>query len=87
MISEYLLDETEIDTLVAMVGAVDKKEFKKLFESIAQSAEQEETIRAFLLPMFDDVVSKRPEFLLPSAETIVDAMVVLAGEGTDSKEL
>ena len=86
MISEYLLDETEIDTLVAMVGAVDKKEFKKLFESIAQSAEQEETIRTFLLPMFDDVVSKRPEFLLPSAETIVDAMVVLAGEGTDSKE-
>ena len=87
MIGEYLLDEAEIDVLVEKVGSVDKKEFKKLFESIAQSAEQEETIRTFLLPMFDDIVSKRSEFLLPSAETIVDAMLILASEGTDSNEL
>lgn len=80
MIGEYLLDEEEIDALVSKIGEVDQKAFKKLFESIAQAEKQEETIRSFLAPMFDDVVSKRPEFLLPSAETMVDAMVTLAGE-------
>lgn len=87
MIGEYLLDEEEIDALVSKIGEVDQKAFKKLFESIAQAEKQEETIRSFLAPMFDDVVSKRPEFLLPSAETMVDAMVTLAGEVEEAVEL
>ena len=83
MIGEYLLDEAEIDVLVTKIGEVDQKAFKKFFESISQAEKQEETIRAFLAPMFDEVVATRPEFLLPSAETIVDAMVELAdGLGT-----
>ena len=87
MIGEYLLDEEEIDALVAKIGEVDQKAFKKLFESIAQAEQQEETIRTFLVPMFDDVVANRPEFLLPSAETVVDAMVALAGEAEETEEL
>ena len=87
MIGEYLLDEAEIDSLVAKIGEVDQKAFKKLFETIAQSEQQEETIRTFLAPMFDDVVANRPEFLLPSAETVVDAMVALAGEAEETETL
>lgn len=78
MIGEYLLDDAEIDALVTKIGEVDQKAFKKLFESIAQAEKQEETIRSFLTPMFDDVVANRAEFLLPSAEMVVDAMVGLA---------
>ena len=77
MIGEYLLDDAEIDALVTQISEVDQKTFKKLFESIAQAEKQEETIRSFLTPMFDDVVAKRAEFLLPSAEMVVDAMVGL----------
>lgn len=84
MIGEYLLDEAEIDALVALIGEVDQKTFKKLFESISQATEQEETVRAFLTPLFDDVVSKRPEFLLPSAETMIDAMVSLVYDEEES---
>lgn len=80
MVGEYLLDEKEIDTLVTNIGETDQKVFKKLFESIAQSENQEETIRAFLTPVFDAVVAKRPAFLLPSAETMVNAMAELADE-------
>lgn len=80
MIGEYFLDEAEIDALVNKIGESDQKAFKKLFESIAQAEQQEETIRAFLTPIFDDVVANRPEFMLPEAETMVDAMVSLAGE-------
>lgn len=80
MVGEYLLDEKEIDTLVTNIGETDQKAFKKLFESIAQSENQEETIRAFLTPVFDAVVAKRPAFLLPSAETMVNAMAELADE-------
>lgn len=87
MIGEYLLDETEIDALVTKIGEVDQKAFKKFFESISQAENQEETIRAFLAPVFDDVVATRPEFLLPSAETIVDAMAELADDFESTVEL
>lgn len=87
MIGEYFLDEAEIDALVTKIGESDQKAFKKLFESIAQAEQQEETIRAFLTPIFDDVVSSRPEFMLPAAETMVDAMVALAGEAEETAEL
>lgn len=84
MIGEYLLDEAEIDTLVTKIGEVDQKAFKKFFESISQAEKQEETIRAFLAPILDDVVAARPEFLLPSAETMVDAMMALADESGET---
>ena len=83
MIGEYFLDEAEIDMLVTKIGESDQKAFKKLFESIAQAEKQEETIRNFLTPVFDDVVSKRTEFLLPSAGTMVDAMLKLACEESE----
>lgn len=80
MIGEYLLDEEEIDTLITSIGKTDQKAFKKLFEWIAQSEKQEETIRAFLTPLFDEVIAKRPAFLLPSAETMMNAIADLAEE-------
>lgn len=87
MIGEYFLDEAEIDVLVTKIGESDQKAFKKLFESIAQAEQQEETIRDFLTPIFDDVVASRPEFMLPAAKTMVDAMVALAGEAEETTEL
>lgn len=87
MIGEYFLDEAEIDALVTKIGESDQKVFKKLFESISQAEQQEETIRAFLTPIFDDVVAARSEFQLPSAEIIVDAMMELTDESELSEEL
>ena len=33
-----------------------------------------------VMPVFDDVVAKRPEFQLPSTETMIDAMAELVCE-------
>ena len=88
MIGEYFLDETEIDALIAKIGETDQKAFKKLFESIAQSEQQEETIRKFLSPVFDAVVAERPAFLLPTADTMIDAMNILIEDAkTNSQSL
>ncbi len=73
--SEYLLDEKEIGMLVAELDKVPHKSFKKLFQDILVSDTQEETIREFLEPHFESVVSTREKFALPSEEEIIAVVV------------
>ena len=75
MIGEYLLDATEMDKLMKKLDEVPSKEFKPLFGKILKSEQQEDTIREFLLPHFDAVVSEREPFALPSGEDIIEAIV------------
>lgn len=80
MISEYLLDEAEIDCLISRLNEIGQKEFKVLFENIEKANEQEEVIRDFLNPHFETVIAERSPFLLPTSECILDAMAELIDE-------
>lgn len=78
MASEYLLDKDETDAVVEALGKVSQREFMTLFESVRSSSEQEATLREFLTPIFDEVVSRRSEFKLPTASQIEEAIEELA---------
>lgn len=77
LVSEYLLAESEMDSLIEGLNKIEQKAFKKLFEDIAKSNEQEQVLRDFLEPYFDSVVEKREKFLLPQADEIILAMADL----------
>lgn len=75
MAVEYLLDGHEMDELLAILNGVKPEEFKTLMEETLSSKFQEAKVRAFLVPMFDEVVSRRERFALPTDEQISDALV------------
>lgn len=75
MAVEYLLDGHEMDELLAVLNGVKPEEFKALMEETLPSQFQEAKVRAFLVPMFDEVVSRRERFALPTSRQIYDALV------------
>lgn len=75
MAVEYLLDGHEMDELLAILNGVKPEEFKTLMEETLSSQLQEAKVRAFLVPMFDEVVSRRERFAPPTDEQISDALV------------
>lgn len=84
MIGEYMLDEGEIDSLISQLNEVKQKEFKTLFENLEKASEQECVVRDFLNPHFEAVTAKRARFLLPTPESIINAMAELvAGDAEE----
>ncbi len=75
MAVEYLLDGHEMDELLAVLNGVKPEEFKALMEETLPSQFQEAKVRAFLVPMFDEIVSRRERFALPTSSQISDALV------------
>lgn len=75
MAVEYLLDGREMDELLAVLNGVKPEEFKTLMEETLPSQFQEAKVRAFLVPMFDEIVSRRERFALPTGSQISDALV------------
>ena len=75
MAVEYLLDGHEMDELLAALYGVKPEEFKTLMEETLSSQFQEAKVRAFLVPVFDKIVSRRERFALPTDEQISDALV------------
>lgn len=75
MAVEYLLDGREMDELLAVLDGVKPEEFKALMEETLPSQFQEAKVRAFLVPMFDEVVSRRERFALPTSRQISDALI------------
>lgn len=75
MAVEYLLDGHEMDDLLAILNGVKPEEFKTLMEETLSSQLQETKVRAFLVPMFDETVSRRERFAPPTDEQISDALV------------
>ena len=72
---EYLLDGREMDELLTALDGVKPEEFKALMEETLPSQFQEAKFRAFLVPMFDEVVSRRERFALPTSRQISDALI------------
>lgn len=85
MISEYLLDEKEIDCFVKEMDDVDSKRFKKLFENAFSADNQERVFRDFLDPILSDVVSCREPFVLPEPEVILSALEEAARKGENQE--
>lgn len=75
MAVEYLLDGREMDELLAVLNCVKSEEFRTLMEETLSSRDQEAKVRAFLVPMFDETVSRRERFALPTSRQISDALV------------
>lgn len=75
MAVEYLLDGREMDELLAVLDGVKPEEFKALMEETLPSQFQEAKVRAFLVPMFDETVSRRERFALPTSRQISEALV------------
>lgn len=75
MAVEYLLDGREMDELLAVLNGVKPEEFKALMEETLSSQFQEAKVRAFLVPMFDEIVSRRERFALPTSRQISDAPI------------
>lgn len=75
MAVEYLLDGHEMDELLAVLNGVKPEEFKALMEETLPSQFQEAKVRAFLVPMFDEIVSRRERFALPTGRQISEALV------------
>ena len=80
LISEYLLDEAEIDCLISRLNEIKQKEFKLLFENLEKANEQEYIVRDFLNPHFEAVITQRTQFILPSPDCIIEAMAELVEE-------
>lgn len=62
LFNEYLLDEHEIDEFIVLMNSVTPRKFNNLFKTIHASNEQVKTIRDFLEPYFESIVSKRELF-------------------------
>lgn len=75
MAVEYLFDGREMDELLSVLNSVKSEEFKALMEETLSSQFQEAKVRAFLVPMFDEIVSCRERFALPTSRQISDALV------------
>lgn len=75
MAVEYLLDGREMDELLAVLNGVKPEGFKALMEETLSSQFQEAKVRAFLVPMFDEIVSRRERFALPTSRQISDALI------------
>lgn len=75
MAVEYLLDGHEMDELLAILNGVKPEEFKALMEETLSSQFQEAKVRAFLVPMFNEIVSRRERFTLPTSRQISEALV------------
>lgn len=69
-VNEYMLIESEIDILLKKLGNVDGKEFTKFFEKVHASKKQEQTIKKFLTPYFEEIVTNREKFSLNDEQAI-----------------
>lgn len=83
MAVEYLLDDNEMDKLLSDLDGVTSGEFKELMEVTLPAQNQEAVVRAFLVPRFEDVVSGREHFALPTDEQINDALATLEVEAEE----
>lgn len=80
MIGEYLLDEAEIDTLIARLNGISPKKMQKHLGEVEAAEKQEKTICSFLRPHFDAVAAERKPFSMPSAEEILEAVAEMVEE-------
>lgn len=74
MTVEYMLDSSEMDKLVAMLDDMESTEFKTLLEETLPAKNQEEKVRDFLTPRFEEIASQRKRFAEPTNDQITEAL-------------
>lgn len=72
--SEYLLSGSEIDELIEGLNQTSSEDMKNLIMEVVKSEQQEQTIRDFLQPRFEEITAKREHFVLPSTLQIDAAL-------------
>lgn len=75
MIGEYFLDAEEMDQLMGALDKVPQKDFKTIFGNIIKAEKQENAIRDFLRPHFEEITAMREPFALPSGEIILESLM------------
>lgn len=73
--SEYLLSAAEMDVLIETLNSISADDMKNVIMDTVQADVQEQVVREFLEPKFDDVIAHRAHFALP-AEAQVDEAVM-----------
>lgn len=84
MAVEYMFDENEISELIEVMNGANQASFKKLMEDTLSSDAQEETIREFLTPAFEEIAARREPFNAPSEKKITDALLAFSEEANES---
>lgn len=75
MAVEYMLDAGEIEALVELIDNTSSADFQYLLEEVFAAEEQEDAVRSFLTPRFDEVVLRRARFMLPEDSIVADALL------------
>lgn len=83
MAVEYMLDAGEMDELVAKLDDVKSAEFKALLEETLPAENQEEKVREFLKPKYEEIASQRKHFAAPTDDQITNALKELEKESGD----
>lgn len=86
MAVEHMLDDAEIEKLVAKLDKTDPPALKRLMEAYFESDEQERVLRSFLEPVFEGITSERPAFEPPADEEVTQALIELAEQATEEPE-
>ena len=84
MAVEYMLDEDEIDQLVEVLDETKQSALKQLMEDTFSSDQQEDTVRCFLTPVYDEIVARREKFILPTDDQITHALIELSQEEAET---
>jgi len=71
MCYEYMLQESEINTLIEKFNSIKPKEFEKLFKSIIASNAQEKEVCDFICHYYEDIIRSRPVIKEPTPEDLL----------------
>lgn len=72
LVYEYLLSESEINVVIEKLNDVKPKEFKKLFQKVMETEQQEKVIDDFVRHYFEEVIRTRMVLPEPKPEDIVE---------------
>lgn len=72
LIYEYMLSESEIESLIDSFDEIKAKDFKKLFHSVMEADGQEKVIDDFIRHYYEVIITKRPRLPEPKPEDFVE---------------
>lgn len=72
MVYEYMLSESELDTIIEKLDNLKSKEFKMLFKSVQSSDNQEKIIEDFIRKYFEEIIRRRPKIAEPTPKDLIE---------------
>ena len=77
MVYEYMLSESELDTIIEKFDNLKPKEFKMLFKSVQSSDNQEKVIEDFVRKYFEEIIRRRPKIEEPTPNDLIDTIIAI----------